>query len=122
MDVPTNHVLDKSITFSIRIIRLYQYLSKTHREYVLSKQLLRSATSIGANINEAQAAQSKADFTAKMSIASKEARETHYWLNLLCETDYLDKQQSHVISLLQESQELIKLLTAIVKTAQRNKK
>ena len=66
-----NNVLDKSFEFAVRIIRLYQFLSKEHKEYVLSKQLLRSGTSIGANINEAQAAQSKADFNAKMSIASQ---------------------------------------------------
>ena len=76
-----NPVLDKSFQFSVRIVKLYKYLVAEHKEYVLSKQLLRSGTSIGANVNEAQAAQSKADFIAKMSIASKEARETQYWIN-----------------------------------------
>ena len=115
-----NNVLDKSFEFAVRIIRLYQFLSKEHKEYVLSKQLLRSGTSIGANINEAQAAQSNADFISKMSIASKEARETKYWLQLLCETEYLDKAQPHVISLLEQSEELIKILTTIVKNTQKN--
>ncbi len=83
--------------------------------------MLRSGTSIGANVNEAQAAQSKADFIAKMSIASKEARETQYWINLLIETDYLNSKALHVESLQQESAELAKLLTSIVKTSQANK-
>lgn len=75
-----NPVLDKSFQFSVRIVNLYKHLVKEHKEYVLSKQLLRSGTSIGANVNEAQAAQTKPDFIAKMSIASKEARETQYWM------------------------------------------
>ena len=117
-----NNVLNKSFEFSVRIIRLYQHLSKEQKEYVLSKQLLRSGTSIGANINEAQAGQSKADFAAKMSISSKEARETKYWLGLLCATGYLDKSQPHLTSLLKQSEELIKIITAIVKRTQENLK
>ena len=117
-----NNVLDKSFEFAVRIIKLYQFLSKEHKEYVLSKQLLRSGTSIGANINEAQAGQTTPDFVAKMSIASKEARETKYWLKLLCEADYLDKEQPHVISLLEQSEELIRILTTIVKNTQQNLK
>ena len=113
-----NVVLDKSFTFSVRVVKLYQHLCKEQKEYVLSKQLLRAGTSIGANINEAQAAQSTKDFIAKLSIASKEARETQYWLLLLCETDYLDKNQQHVQTLLEESLELIKLLTSIIKSTQ----
>lgn len=113
-----NVVLDKSFLFSVRIVKLYKYLVKEHKEYVLSKQLLRSGTSIGANVNEAQAAQSKADFIAKMSIASKEARETQYWINLLIKTDYLDSKELYVQSLLEESNELAKLVTSIVKTTQ----
>jgi four helix bundle protein len=116
-----NPVLVKSFEFAVRIVKLYKYLVKEHKEYVLSKQLLRSGTSIGANINEAQAAQSKADFIAKMSIASKESRETQYWINLLIQTDYLKITEPHVERLLQESNELAKLLTSIVKTAQLNK-
>ncbi|MBE0494730.1 MAG: four helix bundle protein, partial [Thiomicrospira sp.] len=88
-----NIVLDKSFQFAIRVVNLYKFLVKEHKEFVLSKQLLRSGTSIGASVNEAQAAQTKADFIAKMSIASKEARET----------DYLNPEQPHVTTLKQES-------------------
>lgn len=114
-----NAVLDKAFAFAVRIVKLCQHLTQENREYVLSKQLLRSGTSIGANINEAQAGQSRADFIAKMAIASKEARETKYWLDLLCETNYLDNSQQHVKTLLDENEQLIKLLTSIVKTSQR---
>jgi len=116
----TPDIVKKSFNFSVRIVKLYQFLSKEKNEYVLSKQLLRSGTSIGANTNEAQAAQSKADFISKMSIASKESRETKYWIELLCETKYLDTEQNHVKSLLTEIEELVKILTSIVKTAQIN--
>lgn len=122
MPVESNNVLDKAFEFAVRVVRLYQYLVKEHKEFVLSKQLVRCGTSIGANINEAQAGQSKADFIAKMSIASKESREAKYWLDLLCITGYLDNTQPHVASLLIQSEELIKILTSIVKTAQRNTK
>ena len=122
MPVESNNVLDKAFEFAVRVVRLYQYLVKEHKEFVLSKQLVRCGTSIGANINEAQAGQSKADFIAKMSIASKESREAKYWLELLCITGYLDNTQPHVASLLNQSEELIKILTSIVKTAQRNTK
>ena len=115
-----NPIVEKSFQFSVRIVNLHKHLVREHKEYVLSKQLLRSGTSIGANVNEAQAAQSNADFISKMSIASKEARETKYWLQLLCETEYLDKAQPHVISLLEQSEELIKILTTIVKNTQKN--
>ena len=83
----------------------------------MSKQLLRSGTSIGANINEAQAGQSKADFIAKMAIATKEARETKYWIDLLIKTDYLNINDIHVQSLQEEIEEIIKLLTSIVKSS-----
>ena len=94
-----NLILDKSFAFAVRIVKLYKYLCDEQKEYVLSKQLLRCGTSIGANINEAQAGQSKADFIAKMSIASKEARETNYWIELLIETKYLNIEDTHVKSL-----------------------
>ena len=113
---------DKAFQFAVRVVKLNQYLVKTHKEYVLAKQLLRAGTSIAANVNEAQAAQNHADFIAKMAIASKEARETHYWLRLLCAADYLSAQDVHVTTLLAQSEELIKLLTSIVKTAQQNQK
>jgi four helix bundle protein len=107
-----NVVLQKSFQFALTIIRLYQQL-QAKREFVLSKQLLRSGTSIGANVEEAVAAQSRADFRSKMSIASKEARETRYWLCLLQASQLapVDLQNE-----LQEIEELIRLLTAIVKT------
>ncbi|EKP0306339.1 four helix bundle protein [Aeromonas veronii] len=117
-----NRVQDKAFQFAVRVVKLNQYLVKTHKEYVLAKQLLRAGTSIAANINEAQAAQSHADFIAKMAIASKEARETQYWLKLLCATDYLNIDDTHVTTLLAQSDELIKMLTRIVKTAQQNQK
>ncbi len=110
-----NAVVEKSIEFAVRIVNLYKYLTREHKEYVLSKQLLRSGTSIGANIAEAQRGQSKADFLAKMSIALKEANETHYWLTLLYRTDYLRKAQYE--SLDQDVSELLSILTAICKTA-----
>ena len=84
-----NVVSEKSMDFAVRIVRLYQYLSEEKKEYILSKQLLRSGTSIGANIKEALQGQSKNDFTAKMSISLKEAVETEYWLDLLYKTGYL---------------------------------
>lgn len=122
MPVESNNVQDKAFEFAVRVVRLYQYLVKEHKEFVLSKQLVRCGTSIGANINEAQAGQSKADFIAKMSIASKESREAKYWLELLCITGYLDNTQPHVTSLLNQNEELIKILTSIVKTSQANSK
>ena len=113
-----NITLNKSFDFSVRVVKLYKYLSSQKKEYIISKQLLRCGTSIGANINEAQAGQTKKDFIAKMSIASKEARETKYWIDLLIATDYLSKEDKHTKSLLLDIEELIKLLTSIVKTSQ----
>lgn len=98
---------------------MYKYLTKEHKEYVLSKQLFRSGTSIGANIMEAQHGQSHTDFTAKMNIALKEASETYYWLKLLYSTDYLSKQQ--YASLNGDILELLGILTAICKTAGNHK-
>ncbi len=115
-----NIILDKSFKFAVRIVNLYRYLNK-NREYILSKQLLKSGTSIGANVNEAQAGQSTSDFIAKLSIASKEARETKYWIELLIETGYLNKRDSYTKSLLDENNELIKILTSIIKTTQENR-
>ncbi|MCT7512606.1 four helix bundle protein [Aliarcobacter cryaerophilus] len=113
-------VLDKSFDFAVRVVNLYKYLFNDKKEFTLSKQLLRSGTSIGANINEAQAGQSKADFISKMSIASKEARETKYWIELLIKTDYLNIKEDYVKSLLNEIDELIKIITSIVKTSKEN--
>lgn len=107
---------EKGFAFAIRIVRLAQFLQREHKEYVLSKQVLRSGTSIGANVEEASAAASRKDFTAKMSIASKEARETRYWLRLLHETEYLGTPSFESIH--SDCEELIRLLTSIVKTSQ----
>jgi four helix bundle protein len=106
---------DKSYAFSIRIVKLCRYLCDEKKEFVLSKQLLRSGTSIGALIREAEFGQSKADFASKMSIALKEANETDYWLNLLKDTGYLNEKMFTSIS--NDCRELIKLLVATVKTA-----
>ncbi|MEX1058032.1 MAG: four helix bundle protein [Natronospirillum sp.] len=113
-----NQVLDRSFDFAVRVVNLNKYLAGEKKEYVLSKQLLRSGTSIGANINEAQAAQSRNDFISKMCIASKEARETKYWLKLLVATDYLPESHPNTKSLLAEAETLIKILTAIIKSTQ----
>ena len=107
-------VFNKSKRFAVRIIRLYKYLCDNKREFVLSKQLLRSGTSIGANIAEAESAISKKDFLAKMYIAFKESAETLYWLDLLYETDYLSERQYR--SMKEDCIELRKMLTAITKT------
>ena len=104
----------KSKRFAVRIIRLYQYLSKEKQEYILSKQLLRSGTSIGANLAEAECAISRRDFMAKVYIALKECAETKYWLELLQETDYLSPSQFQGIY--QECEELRRMLSATTRT------
>ena len=114
-----NVIVEKSFDFAVRIVNLRKYLIREHKEFVLSKQLLRSGTSIGANVSEAQRGQSKADFTAKMSIALKEASETEYWIKLLYRTEYLTKEQYE--SLYADVQELIGLLMAICRTASQTK-
>ena len=110
-----NVIEAKSFSFAIRIVRLCQYLSSEKKEYVLSRQLLKSGTSIGANICEAEKGQSKADFVAKMSIALKEANETDYWLRLLYETEYLTNTQFD--SLNKDINEIISILVAITKNS-----
>ena len=109
-----NVIKDKSKSFALRIIRLYKYLCDEKHEYVLSKQILRSGTSIGANVREAQRGQSKPDFYAKLFVALKEADETAYWLELLHESEYID--QSAFESVYADCDEIIKLLTSITKT------
>ena len=106
----------KSFEFSIRIVGLYKYLIENKKEYVLSKQILKSGTSIGANVSEGEKAQSKADFYSKMSIALKEANETHYWLRLLFATDYVNELQ--FTNLENDLKEIIALLTSICRTTQ----
>ena len=108
-----NAIYDKSFLFAIRIVKLYRYITDNKKEYILSKQLLRSGTSIGANVAEAEKGQSSADFFAKMSIALKEANETRYWLRLLHATDYLTDQQ--FLSMEKDVKELIALLVSICK-------
>ena len=110
-----NAIFEKSFDFAVRIVKLYKYLTQEHKEFTLSKQLLKSGTSIGANVAEAQRGQSKADFTTKMCIALKEANETEYWLRLLYRTDYLTKSQ--YTSIMQDMKELLGLLTSICRTA-----
>ena len=110
-----NVIVDKSMDFSIRIVKLYKFLTENKREYVLSKQILRSGTSIGANVKEGVRGQSKADFISKMAIALKEASETEYWLELLYKTDYLNENQYNSIN--SDCEELIKILMSIVKTS-----
>ena len=115
-----NVIYDKSFLFAIRIVKLYRFLSESKKEFVLSKQLLRSGTSIGANVAEAEKAQSSADFFAKMNIALKEANETKYWLRLLHATDFLTDKQ--FISLETDAKELTALLVAICKKNPANHK
>lgn len=109
-----NTIEIKSFEFAIRIVKLYKYLCDSQKEFVLSKQLLRSGTSIGANVAEALQGQSKRDFLMKMNISLKEASETKYWLKLLHATDYLNDREFDSIH--ENCMELEKLLTAIVKT------
>ncbi len=113
-----NIIQIKSYAFAVRIVKVYQYLCEEKKEYVLSKQLLRSGTSIGANIEEAIGGQSGKDFYAKLTIAYKEARETHYWVRLLTDTYYLSKEENE--SLLYDIDELLKIIGSIQKTLRAN--
>ncbi|MCX6318942.1 MAG: four helix bundle protein [Bacteroidetes bacterium] len=110
----------KSIAFAIRIVNCYKYLIADKKEYVMSKQLLRSGTAIGALIKEAEHAESKADFLYKMNIALKEANETSYWLLLLKEGAYLSESEYYALE--KDCMELVKLLASIVKTTKANLK
>ena len=110
-----NIIESKSFEFAIRIVNLYKYLNEHKKEYILSKQILRSGTSIGANIAEAQQAQSKADFISKISIALKETTETKYWLRLLQATEYLTENETK--SIMDDCIEIEKILVTILKTA-----
>ena len=108
-----NIIEDKSFQFAVRIVNLYKYLTGEKKEFVLSKQILSSGTSIGANVAEAQKAQSMADFNAKMNISLKEANETHYWLRLLRETEYISNEAFN--SLEKDANEIISILVSICK-------
>ena len=109
-----NVIVDKSYKFALRIVKLYKFLCKESNDYIISKQVLRSGTSIGANIEEAVGAQSDRDFVSKLSIAYKEARETHYWLRILRDSEYLN--QKFADSIIHDCEELLKIIGSIQKT------
>lgn len=111
-------VREKSFAFALRVVKLARYLQDQKHESVLSRQLLRSGTAIGALVREAEQGESKADFIHKMAIALKEAHESEYWIDLLAQSDYIDAKGS--ASLHADLDEVLKLLTAIIKTAKRN--
>ncbi|MFK7031201.1 four helix bundle protein [Flavobacterium oreochromis] len=113
-----NVIKDKSFSFAIRMVKMYKHLTEVKREYIMSKQLLRSGTAIGALIRESEHAESKADFVHKLAISLKEANETEYWLLLLKETEYIDENEFE--SIIYDIRELLKLLTAIIKTSKNN--
>lgn len=112
-----NLIQNKSFNFALRIIKVYSYLKQQH-EFILSKQLLRSGTSIGANIEEAIGAQSKTDFVSKLSIAYKEARESNYWIKLLEKSNYLTSKEA--LSLTNDVTEILKIIGKIQKTLKNN--
>jgi four helix bundle protein len=114
-----NNVIQiKSYAFAIRIVNVYKYLNHEKKEFVMSKQLLRSGTSIGANIEESIGGQSEKDFIAKLTIAYKEARETHYWINLLADTNYITTREKN--SLLNDINEILRIIGAIQITYKNN--
>ncbi len=115
-----NIILDKSFDFAVKIVKLYKKIIKEKKEFVLSKQIMKSGTSIGALVREAQHAESKADFIHKLSIALKEAHETEYWLQLLKETDFIS--ESMFESLNYNIDEILSLLVSIIKTTKENHK
>ncbi|WP_026811127.1 four helix bundle protein [Arenibacter latericius] len=113
-----NVVKNKSFDFAIRVVKLSQFLCDQQKEFVLSKQLLRSGTSVGAMVKEAEHAETKKDFIHKMAIAQKEINETMYWLELLFQTEYLNKEQFESVNT--DALEIIKIITSIIKTAKAN--
>ena len=115
MKVNDSPLKQKSFRFALRIVRLHKYLTEEKKEYIISKQLMRSGTSVGANVREAQNAQSSADFIHKLHISQKECDETLYWLELLYESQYLNEQEFNSISL--ESAELLKMLKSAILTS-----
>ena len=110
-----NIIAAKSYAFAVRCVKLYKYLCDEKNDYTIGRQLMRSGTSIGANVKEATRGVSKADFTAKMSISLKEASETEFWIEVLRDTDYITEEQAD--SMLKDCNELLKLLMTIVKTS-----
>jgi four helix bundle protein len=113
-----NLIQVKTYEFALRIIKLYRYLSEKKKEFVLSKQVLKSGTSIGANVEEAIGGQSKRDFLSKLAVAYKEARETHYWLRLLRDSKFITEKQAS--SILIDLEEILKILTSIQITTKNN--
>ncbi len=118
MEKDNNVIVEKSFDFAVRIINLYKYLSKEKHEYVLSKQILRCGTSIGANVEEAIGGISKADFIHKLSIAYKESRETEYWLRLFEKTDLIDVKMYE--SMFKDNKEISKILYSIIRTSKKS--
>ena len=112
-----NILVDKSISFAVRIIKLHRYLIKSKKETIISKQIVRSGTSIGANINEANYGQSKADFISKLHIALKETAETEYWLRLLVLSEYIGHEMGQ--SMIEDCLELKRILISSINTAKR---
>ena len=115
-----NIIEEKSFEFAVRVVNLYKYLTSEKQEFVMSKQLLRSGTSIGANVSEAQQAQSPMDFLSKMSISLKESYESDYWLRLLHRTDYLNQEEYN--SIITDCRTISKLLVSIIKSTKNNNK
>jgi four helix bundle protein len=114
-----NVIKDKSFAFALRIVKLYKFLCENKKEYVLSKQLLRSGTAVGALIREAEHAESKADFIHKIAIAQKEANETEYWIELLFRSEYIDENAYQSVKT--DVQELNKIIASIIITSKKNK-
>ena len=113
-----NNIRDKSFLFAIRMVNLYKYLQSDKKEYIMSKQLMRSGTSVGAMVREAEHSESKKDFIHKMAIAQKEINETIYWLELLEATDYISKDQFSDLNA--DAIEIIKIITTIIKNTKKN--
>ena len=111
-------VYNKALNYAVRIVNLYKYLNESHRECIMSKQLLRCGTSIGANISEALSAESTADFVHKLSISQKEANETQYWLTLLCKTEYISTKEYD--SMIEDCEEIRKMIISIIITSKKN--
>ena len=111
-------IYNKAVDFAVRIVNLYKYLTEIKEETIMSKQLLRSGTSIGANISEALSAESTADFIHKLSISQKELNETQYWLTLLCKTEYISTKEYD--SMIQDCEEIRKMVISIIITSKKH--
>lgn len=114
-----NLIQKKSYEFALRIVKLYIYLSEKKKEFVLSKQILKSGTSIGANVEEALGAQSKADFICKLAIAYKEARETHYWIRILRDSNFINEKEA--ASIVKDIEQILRIIAKIQITLKKNK-